>query len=74
LPTKVEISNSPVACRFITKALFDVLLGAEAIAAQPDRAAAMMRAFGDQRQRCPMREQWRSPARDTSARCWSTSI
>ena len=33
--------------RFITKALFDVLLGAEAIAAHPDRAAAMMRAFRD---------------------------
>ncbi len=33
--------------RFITKALFDVLLGAEAIAAQPDRAIAMMAAFKD---------------------------
>ena len=31
--------------RIITKALFDALLGAKAIAAQPDRAAAMMSAF-----------------------------
>ena len=33
--------------RLITKALFDALLGAKAIAAQPDRAAAMMRGFRD---------------------------
>jgi pimeloyl-ACP methyl ester carboxylesterase len=31
--------------RFITKTLFDTLLGANAIAAQPDRAAEMMSAF-----------------------------
>jgi pimeloyl-ACP methyl ester carboxylesterase len=31
--------------RFITKALFDVLLGSDAIAAHPDRAAEMMSAF-----------------------------
>jgi pimeloyl-ACP methyl ester carboxylesterase len=33
--------------RFITKVLFDMLLGAKAIAAQPVRAAAMMSAFRD---------------------------
>lgn len=32
---------------FVTKALFDVLLGTDAIAAQPDRAAEMMNAFKD---------------------------
>jgi len=31
--------------RFLTKMLFDVLLGADAIAAQPDRAAEMISAF-----------------------------
>lgn len=33
--------------RFLTKALFNALLGANAIAAQPDRAAEMMSAFRD---------------------------
>ena len=33
--------------RFITKALFDTLIGQKAFAAQPDRAAAMMNAFRD---------------------------
>jgi hypothetical protein len=33
--------------RFITKALFDALLGANAIAAHPDRAAEIMSAFKD---------------------------
>jgi pimeloyl-ACP methyl ester carboxylesterase len=33
--------------RFITKVLFDTLLGANAIAAQPDRAAEMVSAFRD---------------------------
>jgi len=33
--------------RFITKALFDTLLGPNAIAAQPDRAAEMITAFRD---------------------------
>lgn len=33
--------------RFITKALFDALLGANAIAAHPDRAAELMSAFKD---------------------------